>query len=49
MFPWIIQWSLRNRVLVVVASVVLLIGGLFAVRRITLDVFPEFAPPQVVI
>jgi CzcA family heavy metal efflux pump len=49
MFPWIIQWSLRNRLLVVVASVVLLIAGLFAVRRITLDVFPEFAPPQVVI
>ena len=49
MFPWIIQWSLKNRVLVVVALIVLLIGGLFAVRWITLDVFPEFAPPQVVI
>ncbi len=49
MFPWIIQWSLRNRLLVTAAAVVLLIGGVFVLRRITLDVFPEFAPPQVVI
>ncbi|MDE2060136.1 MAG: efflux RND transporter permease subunit [candidate division NC10 bacterium] len=49
MFAWIIQWSLSNRILVVVASVVLLIGGLVAVQRTTLDVFPEFAPPQVAI
>ncbi len=49
MFAWIIERSLRNRVLVVVAFVVLLIVGLFTIRRITLDVFPEFAPPQVVI
>lgn len=49
MFAWIIERSLRNRVLVVVAFVVLLIVGLFTLRRITLDVFPEFAPPQVVI
>ncbi|MBZ0169741.1 MAG: CusA/CzcA family heavy metal efflux RND transporter [Kofleriaceae bacterium] len=49
MFAWIIERSLTNRVLVVVAFVVLLIVGLFTLRRITLDVFPEFAPPQVVI
>lgn len=49
MFPWIIQWSLRNRLLVVAAFVTLLTGGVFIVRRVTLDVFPEFAPPQVVI
>ena len=49
MFAWIIERSLRNRLLVVVAFVILLIVGLFTIRRITLDVFPEFAPPQVVI
>jgi len=49
MFPWIIRWSLRNRLLVTAAAAVLLIGGVFVLRRITLDVFPEFAPPQVVI
>ena len=49
MFAWIIERSLSNRLLVVVAFVALLIVGLFTIRRITLDVFPEFAPPQVVI
>lgn len=49
MFAWIIERSLTNRVLVVVAFVVLLIVGVFTLRWITLDVFPEFAPPQVVI
>ncbi len=49
MFNWIIQWSLRNRFLVVVAYVVVLIAGVFVVQRMTLDVLPEFAPPQVVI
>ncbi|NJD69041.1 MAG: CusA/CzcA family heavy metal efflux RND transporter [Candidatus Methylomirabilota bacterium] len=49
MFAWIIERSLTNRILVVVAFVVVLIVGLFTLRRITLDVFPEFAPPQVVI
>ena len=49
MFNWIIQSSLRNRLLVVTAYVVILIVGIFVLRRITLDVLPEFAPPQVVI
>jgi len=49
MFNWIIQWSLRNRFLVVVAYVVVLIAGVYVVQRMTLDVLPEFAPPQVVI
>lgn len=35
--------------LVVTAYVVILIVGIFVLRRITLDVLPEFAPPQVVI
>ncbi len=49
MFDWIIRTSLRNRLLTVVAYSVVLIVGLVALRRVTLDVFPEFAPPQVVI
>jgi len=49
MFAWIIERSLTNRVLVVIAFVVLLTAGVFTLRQITLDVFPEFAPPQVVI
>jgi CzcA family heavy metal efflux pump len=49
MFNWIIRSSLRNRLLVVTAYVIVLVAGIFVVRRMTLDVLPEFAPPQVVI
>src|SRR6266568_2458304 len=49
MFNWITQRSLKNRLLVVTAYVVVLIAGIFVLRRMTLDVLPEFAPPQVVI
>ena len=49
MFDWITTWSLRNRLLTVVAFVIVLVVGVFLLQRITLDVLPEFAPPQVVI
>ncbi len=49
MFDWITKWALRNRLLTVVAYVILLLVGVFLVRRMTLDVLPEFAPPQVII
>src|SRR3990172_562170 len=49
MFDWITKWSLRNRLLTVVAFVIVLVVGIFAVWQITLDVLPEFAPPQVII
>lgn len=49
MFNWIIQSSLKNRFLVVAAYVIVLLAGIYVVQRMTLDVLPEFAPPQVVI
>jgi len=49
MFDWITKWSLRNPLLTVVGFVILLLVGIFAVWRMTLDVLPEFAPPQVII
>ncbi len=49
MFDWITQASLRNRMLTVTAYVMVLVVGILALRTVTLDVFPEFAPPQVVI
>src|SRR5262249_43608048 len=45
----IVAWSIRNRVVVVGLAVLLLAGGLYAIHQARLDVFPEFAPPQVVI
>lgn len=47
MFDWIIGWSLRNRVVVLLLYAVLTVAALFALGRMVIDVFPEFAPPQV--
>ncbi len=49
MFARMIAWSLHNRLLVLAMTVVLFILGGFALQRMSVDVFPEFAPPQVVI
>jgi CzcA family heavy metal efflux pump len=49
MLQAIVAWSIRNRVVVVVLAVLLLAAGLYATREARLDVFPEFAPPQVVV
>ncbi|MBC8121550.1 MAG: efflux RND transporter permease subunit, partial [Gemmatimonadaceae bacterium] len=45
----LILWSLSGRWLVVAASVVLLGLGIATAIRMPLDVFPNFAPPRVVI
>ena len=49
MFDWITKWSLRNRLLTVTAFVITFVVGAFAVWQVTMDVLPEFAPPQVII
>jgi len=45
----IIRWSLRNRLVVLVLAVFLIFFGIREWRASPLDVFPDFAPPQVVI
>lgn len=49
MFNHLIIWSLHNRLLVLAITIILFIMGTFALRQMPIDVFPEFAPPQVVI
>ena len=44
---WLVATSLRLRVLVLAASIVLMIYGVRAAQNAPLDVFPEFAPPKV--
>ncbi len=45
----LILWSLLQRWLVVIASVAVLAVGVATILRMPLDVFPNFAPPQVTI
>ena len=47
MMNWLVSTSLRLRVLVLAASIVLMIAGVRAAQQAPLDVFPEFAPPLV--
>src|SRR4029077_21078040 len=46
---WIISSSLRFRYLVVAAAVAMMVLGITVLPRMYVDVFPEFAPPRVVI
>jgi len=47
MFSWIIGSSLKFRFLVLAAAAALLVFGTQQLRKMPVDVFPEFAPPQV--
>jgi Cu/Ag efflux pump CusA len=45
----LILWSITHHLAVVVGALVLFLTGLNIVSKLPLDVFPNFAPPQVVI
>ena len=47
MFRWIVGSSLKFRFLVLAAAGVLLFFGTEQLRKMPVDVFPEFAPPKV--
>ena len=49
MFNRLIAWSLHNRLIVLAITLVLFVAGGAVLQRMAVDVFPEFAPPQVVI
>ncbi len=49
MFNRLIAWSLKNRLLVVVGLAAFLVAASYTTMRMPVDVFPEFAPPQVVV
>src|SRR3989338_7181051 len=45
----LIKWSLEHRFIVIVLGIILFIYGSFSAVNAPVDIFPEFAPPQVVI
>ncbi len=45
----IIRFSLENRILILVAAVLLILGGLYATHKTEVDVFPDLNAPTVVI
>src|SRR5450759_887872 len=49
MLQRIIDFSLRNKFFVVLATVVLVLGGVYAARNIPLDAIPDLSDTQVII
>ena len=47
MFKWLLDNSLTNRLLVIIASVVLMAYGAFTLSRTPVDVFPDLNKPTV--
>src|SRR5215813_5009438 len=49
MLKGIISFSLRNKFVVILVTVALLIGGVYAVKQIPLDAIPDLSDAQVII
>lgn len=49
MFNTIIRWSLNNKLIIAVATAIFFGVSIYLVGQMPVDVFPEFAPPQVVV
>src|SRR5215831_18209043 len=49
MLARIIDFSLRNKFIVLLATVVLVLGGVYAVRHVPLDAIPDLSDTQVII
>ncbi len=49
MFNRLIAWTLHNRLIVLALTLVFFAAGAYTLQTMPVDVFPEFAPPQVVI
>lgn len=43
----IVKWSIAQRWLIVIVSILISLWGFRVITQIPLDVFPAFAPPQV--
>ncbi|MBA4159435.1 MAG: efflux RND transporter permease subunit [Gemmatimonadetes bacterium] len=49
MLDRVIHWSLRNRLLVVIASALLMLVGTYTAARMPVDVFPDLTAPTVTV
>ena len=49
MFKWLLESSLANRLLVLIAAVVLMVYGAFTLTRTPVDVFPDLNKPTITI
>ena len=45
----VIEWSLKNRLIIVLATLFIIAGGWVAVRTIPLDALPDLSDAQVIV
>ena len=45
----IIEWSVKNKLIVIIATVMIIIGGIYAMQHIPLDAIPDLSDVQVII
>ncbi len=45
----LIQWSIHNRLLILAAAVLLMVGGAVIAERLPVDVFPDITAPTVTV
>ncbi len=49
MLSYILNFSLRNRIIILVCSIILIIAGLFIADSMEIDIFPDLSAPTVVV
>ncbi|WP_028388621.1 efflux RND transporter permease subunit [Legionella fairfieldensis] len=49
MFNHLISWSLNNRFFILAITFCLCLFGIYTLQHMPVDVFPEFAPPQIIV
>ena len=49
MLSRIIEWSLRNQFLIVVAALASIVGGIWSIQQTRLDAIPDLSDTQVII
>jgi cobalt-zinc-cadmium resistance protein CzcA len=47
MLSWIVDWSLKNRLIVLMGTIAVVLAGILAFRRLPIDAFPDTTPVQV--
>ena len=45
----VIDWSLHNRLLVLIFSLILALAGIYALRDMTVDAIPDLSDAQVIV
>ena len=49
MLAKVIEWSIQNKLLILLASVFLTLGGIYSIQRIPVDAIPDLSDVQVII